>query len=340
MNKERKQLKNWWSLISFNKPQNIRILLFCCFGFLQQLTYKAQIANYISNGSFEEKYSCIPPFTTSIAKSWMSIDSNISISGGYYSTCYGAIPYPNGGFQIPRTGNALLLGTWYCSQSVCGQITRNYPKNRLKATLINGKTYCVKFFINIQNQSPYGLDGFGAYFGDNTIDTITKCNIPLTYLTPQVQNPTGNIIIDTLNWLPITGTFVATGIEKYCVLGNFKSHAATNTASLNPLYLPQEWSDVLLDDVSCIPIDLPAFAGADIFGIPGNTVYIGRPQDVGIDEACLWYNLSNTTTPIANAAGITLTVAAITQTYMVKQDICGIIKYDTVVVYASAVGLN
>jgi hypothetical protein len=59
---------------------------------------------------------------------------------------------------------------------------------------------------------------------------------------------------------------------------------------------------------------------------------------VGIDEACTWYNITNTTTPIANAAGITVTVGVSSQTYIVKQDICGNIKYDTVAVYASAVG--
>ncbi|MCA0430599.1 MAG: T9SS type A sorting domain-containing protein [Bacteroidetes bacterium] len=340
MSKEKKQLKNWWLRIKllFDSNKKKLMLFFIC---LFQVIIKSQSANYISNGSFEVLHNCNAPHITAIIKNWMAIDSATSFSGGYCGICNGGVPYPNGGFQYPRTGNASVISTFYCSASVCGPGGgRGYLKNRMKGNLIAGKTYCVKFYVNIQNQSPFGIDGFGAYFGDNTIDTITKCTIPLTYLTPQVQNTNGNVITDTLNWLPITGTFVATGIEKYCVLGNFKSHAATNTASLNPLYLPQEWSDVLLDDVSCIPIDLPAFAGADIFGIPGNTVYLGRPQDVGIDEACLWYNLSNTTTPIANAAGITLTVATTTQTYMVKQDICGIIKYDTVVVYASAVGLN
>jgi hypothetical protein len=67
---------------------------------------------------------------------------------------------------------------------------------------------------------------------------------------------------------------------------------------------------------------------------------LGRAQDVGIDEACMWYHLPSTTTAIDTAAGITVTVAATTQTYMVKQDICGVIKYDTVVVYASVLGLN
>ena len=131
---------------------------------------------------------------------------------------------------------------------------------------------------------------------------------------------------------------MANGTEKHCVIGNFKSDAATTKTLINSSSLPTIGCDILIDDVSCIPIDLPAYAGPDVFGIPGNTVYIGRPQDVGIDEACTWYNITNTTTPIANAAGITVTVGVSSQTYIVKQDICGNIKYDTVAVYASAVG--
>ncbi len=179
-----------------------------------------------------------------------------------------------------------------------------------------------------------------CFQNDNGIDTITKFTIPLTYIVPQIQNSTGNIISDTLNWTLVTGTFVANGNEKHCVIGNFKSDANTNKVLINTTNLPFIFADCAIDDVSCIPLDLPAYAGADAWAIPGTTLYIGRQQDVGIDEACTWYNLTNTTTPIANAAGFSLTVSAITTTYIVKQDICGIIKYDTVVVHASALGIG
>ncbi len=299
------------------------------------------IANYINNGGFEQRYNCNFPFYLDKAKYWLAVDS-ASTAGGYLSTCNGYVPNQfNTIFQNPRTGNAFILTNFYCEPGVCGNNQRGYLKNRLKTPLQSGKTYCVKFYVNIANTSPYGIDGFGAYFGNNTIDTITKCTFPLTYLTPQIQNPTNNIIIDTLGWVPVTGTFVANGTEKYCVIGNFKSDAATNSATLNPAFLPQKWTDLCIDDVSCIPLDLPAYAaaGSDIWAIPSNTIYLGRPQDVGIDEACEWFKLPNTTNVIANAAGLTLTVAITTNTYMVKQTICGLIKYDTVVVHASGLGL-
>jgi hypothetical protein len=301
-----------------------------------------QIANYINNGSFEVTYNCNWPYGVEKAKYWRSIDS-LSYGGGYFSICNGVVPYDGVRYQWPRSYNSFIACGYYCPPPNCSvNSNRGYQRNRLKATLQSGKTYCVKFYINICNPSSMGIDAFGAYFGDNTLDTITKGAIPLTYLIPQIQNPLNNFITDTLGWVAITGTFVANGTEKHCVIGNFKSDATTNTILINPPSLPSVFTDIGLDDVSCIPLDLPAYAAAgnDIWAIPGNTIYLGRPQDVGIDEACEWFKLPNTTSVIANAAGLTLTVAITTNTYMVKQTICGIVNYDTVVVHASGVGLS
>ena len=305
---------------------------------LQTFSSNSQIANYISNGSFEEHYNCNFLPYISYSKYWRTIDSTTGASG-FASPCYTNVPYNGFGFQYSRGGSSYGLSDFLCQPPFCtAMLNRGYLRNRLKTKLLAGKTYCVRFWSNIGNNSTYGIANIGAYFGDNSIDTITVPNIPLTYLTPQVEGTT--IITDTLNWVLITGTFVANGTEKHCVIGNFKSDAATTKTMISTTYSPNVFCTVNIDDVSCIPLDLPAYAGPDVFGIPGNTVYIGRPQDVGIDEACTWYNLSNTITPIANAAGFTHTIAAITQTYMVKQDICGVIKYDTVVVFASAVGVE
>jgi hypothetical protein len=185
------------------------------------------------------------------------------------------------------------------------------------------------------------MNGFGIYFGDASIDTITKNNIPLTYLSPQVQNPpfSENIITDTLNWVEIKGSFMANGTEKYALIGNFLSDNATQTSPIMGPYYPQIWTDVLIDDVSCLEIDMPVFAGADTFFIPGTSVYLGRPRDVGIDEACTWYQLPNMTTAKDTAAGIWVTPVG-TSTYVVRQEICGNVKWDTVVVRESPLGLE
>jgi hypothetical protein len=293
------------------------------------------IANYVNNGGFEDLKDCNYYVNDNKLKYWSGIDTtkfNYSIE----NQCLNNMPY-GGWYQYARSGVGEVGGGFLCSQ--CTYSTnRSYMRNKLKGTLSANKTYCVKFYVNVKNGSPKGVDAIQAYFGDNTLDTVKLCFARITYLIPQISNPTGNVITDTLNWIPVTGTFVANGTERFMVIGNFKSDAATNTAVANST-VSGNWCDLHLDDVSCIDIDLPAYAGPDLYALPGNTVYLGRPRDVGIDEACLWYKLPNTTTAIDTAAGITVTIGAQTATYMVKQDICGNIKYDTVVVYSSAVGL-
>ncbi len=302
----------------------------------------AQITNYVSNGSFEVMNSNAAAYEPEATKYWGAVDTT-KHSNLLCSTLPGIAnaPYVSTGFQYPRTGNNFVLSQFYCAGNICNaNNSRYYPRNRLKQTLQAGKTYCAKYYIVNTNNNLVAIDKYGIYFGDSSIDTITKCMGPITYLNPQVENTSG-IITDTLNWVPITGTFVANGTEKYMVLGNFRSNAATNTLQMNITQsLTTQTTDLYIDDVSVIDIDLPVYAGPDIWGIPTNTVYLGRVQDVGIDEACMWFHLPNITTAIDTAAGITITVAATTQTYMVKQDICGNIKYDTVVVYASGTGLT
>jgi len=317
-----------------------KIILLLCFYFTYQPSGKSQIANYVANGGFEEYYTCSLPNNILLVKKWRSIDS-LSSAALYYSTCPNINNIPLNGFtyQFPKSGNAYVSFTSFCLNGTCNSnYNRNYLRNRLKSPLVNGKIYCVKLYFNILNNSTYGIDGLGVYFGDNnSLDTISKPHVPLTYLAPQVYNPNGNLLIDTMNWSLLTGTFVANGNESNLVIGNFKSNASTNSVMINPTYLPNIVSDFLIDDVSCIDIDLPADAGPDKTCIPGNTVYIGRPQDVGIDDACTWYLISNTNTPIGAAAGITV-APVITTTYVVRQDICGNIKWDTVVVSQTALG--
>jgi hypothetical protein len=310
-------------------------LLFCCY-----YQNKAQIANYVKNGGFDSLINLNSPNNEYKAFGWSGLDS-LKFSAPIYNSQYGGIVpnIPGIGYQWPKDGTGFIRVTTYCPNCPAG-FKRGNIKNRLKQTLTAGKTYCAKAYVSVQDICSKGIDAYGFYFGDNTVDTI-KYNglLPLTFLNPQVQNPTGNIITDTMNWTPITGTFVANGTEKFMVLANFKSDVMTNTATANSS-VAGNYSEWFVDAVSCMPTDLPAYAGADIYGIPTTTVYLGRQQDVGIDEACMWYKLPNTTTAIDTAAGITVTVAATTQTYMVKQDICGVIKYDTVVVHTGVVGLQ
>ncbi len=332
-------LRNY-SLLNNNNNKLAKLNL--KYGFLAIVLFfsnlsNSQTANYVNNGGFEEYFMS---GIYSIPRYWGATDSLKPF--GELLTYPDRVPSSSYTYQWPRHGKNHLISLLYCP--TCLSNKRVYSRNRLKKMLKAGETYCVSFYVNLSDQSTHGIDAIGAYFSDNTIDTITKCNHAITYLLPQIKNPTNNIITDTMNWIPITGTFVANGTEKYMLIGNFKSDANTNTFLVNSANLPANAGDYLIDDVSCINIDLPAFAGQDQSIIPSDSAFIGRSPDVGIDEACMWYKLPTVITPTTPAldtvAGLWVK-PAVTTTYVVKQQLwCSSVKYDTVVVNMNLVGLE
>jgi hypothetical protein len=309
------------------------ILLYLSFGLSFFLVRGQQIGNYVSNGSFETLN--FPYANYKGATYWESLDTN---GFGYHifttspSFSIMMAPYCPSGFQYPLTGSNLLLTTFYCDTQTCGYDARGYPRNRLKQPLKANQTYCVKFHVVVVNNSTYGIDAIGAYFGDSTLDTVKYCSIPLTYLSPQIENPTGNIITDTLNWIAVTGTFVASGTEKYMVIGNFKSFDNTNATMINPSQLPDVWTDLYVDDVSCVELNLPAYAGPDVSIDLGDSVFIGREPDWAIDSGCIWYKIPNMTTSLDTVSGFWVKPTS-TSTYVVRQQLdCSAVKWDTVLV--------
>jgi hypothetical protein len=323
-------LKNWLSqnrLIN-NQEKLLLLLIISFFKLTSQV-------NYVGNPSFEMFHSgCTGPNFVSKLKYWGSLDSNLSWAGGaLYNTCYSNVPYGGPGlYQAPRTGNSLIRTTFFCSTVTCSYYSsRTYPKNRLLNTLTSGTTYCVKMWVNLQNNSPYSIDSLQIYFGDVSLDTIKYCTMPLTYLTPQVTNTLG-IISDTLNWIEVKGTFVANGSEKYMVIGNFQTDTQV-AATYSPTGTGSGvWAEYMIDDVSVIDFNLPAYAGLDQ-NIPlGDSAFIGRPPEIGLE--CTW---TTGTTTVGTSGGIWVKPTSTgTYSYVVTQNICGNIKTDTVNVNISS----
>lgn len=267
---------------------------------------------------------------------WKAITDSTSCAGVYLCTsANGDVPYFLG-YQFPRTGNKFAASQFYCSPNFCPLSDRLYPRNVLKKPLKPNTAYCAGYFVVNTNNCVVGIDSYGIYFGGNSIDTISTCLKPITYLTPQVQYTNG-IISDTLKWTAVTGSFVAAGGEKYMVLGNFKSNSLTNTTIINPTNLPTLSTDVLIDDVSLIELDLLAFAGRDTSVAPGDSVFLGRIPEPGLDELCIWYN-GTSAIPIDTIAGFWINPVT-TSTFKVRQEICGNVKWDTVVVYMDLTAL-
>jgi hypothetical protein len=302
------------------------------------LCFKAQV-NFVGNPSFEIFHSgCTGPNFVSKLKYWGSLDSSYAFGAGpMYHTCYSNVPYAGPGlYQSPKTGNSFIRTTFYCTTVTCTyNNSRIYPKNRMLTTLTSGATYCVKMWANLQNNSPYAIDALHVYFGDVSLDTIKYCMTPLTYLTPQITNTVG-IINDTLNWIEISETFVANGTEKYLVIGNFKTDAVTSGSSTPTGFGGGVWSEYMLDDVSVIDFNLPASAGPDKNIFLGDSAFIGRPPEIGLE--CTW---SSGTVSVGTGGGLWVKPTSPgTYSYVVTQNICGNIKTDTVNVNVSPSSIN
>jgi hypothetical protein len=319
-----------------------KIFFYGVFTFLYNSSTNAQIANFVSNGGFEKYYSCSQSFSLLgyivTTNDWDEIDDVLASKWNHY--CYGAVPYNNFFYNYPRTDSAYVSFDAFCL-NCSPSASRTNIRNTLKGPLIAGSVYCVKFYINNSEKSSHSINSIDAYFGGDELDTISKAHVALTYINPQISNSNLNYLSDTIGWKLVSGTFTAQGGEKYMLIGNLRSDIATNSIISNSIMAAMGWtiSEIAIDDVSCIDIDLPAFAGPDTYVVAGGSVYIGRPRDVGIDEACIWYKLPNNATSIDTAAGIWVSPTT-TSTYVVVQDICGNINRDTVVVSLSGVGIS
>ncbi|HYD22630.1 MAG TPA: T9SS type A sorting domain-containing protein [Flavipsychrobacter sp.] len=142
---------------------------------------------------------------------------------------------------------------------------------------------------------------------------------------------------DTLNWVKIEGTFTSNGTEKFITIGNFYSFANTNKIQLPDNGFNNsniDWSWHLIDDVSVIESNLPAHAGPDVWMVQGDSVFVGRTPEVGLE--CRWYIGSSV---VDSGAGIWVQPDT-TTTYVVSQTLCGVVRTDTVTVSVFPVSIN
>jgi len=185
--------------------------------------------NLVPNPSFEsiiacpmnQGYSC--PYTN--LGSFDKVDfwkNPTCTTPEIHHSCTGSnfigVPTNVGGTQWPRTGlayAAILETNWY-SEYVCSP---------LSSPLIPGANYLVSFYISCGNSNDFhittGFNGIGAYLSSGFPDT-TGSSISLRLTSPaQVVNTYTNVIKDTINWLLITDTILASGGEDYITIGNF-----------------------------------------------------------------------------------------------------------------------
>lgn len=317
-------------------------LIFILFSF----SLKSQV-NLVPNPSFEQLDSCIVDFQNpfiwpyvpvQLATPWDTLKNGGGGNGGILcNECFNPNPSigvpknisgGGGSFQQPRTGKGYIYINFF-KKAAPAVAWRFYSQTPLTTTLTSNRAYCVTFYASFSNRWITAIDELSAYFDDGSIQSVAPAKEALA--NPQIKSPTGVFMMDTLNWMKIQGSFVANGTESYLTLGNFRTDAATNYTILSG---PGGACEYYIDDVSVIELNLPAYAGPDKTIVLGDSAFIGRPPEIGLE--CTWYN---GTVAIGSGAGLWVK-PAVTTTYVVQQDICGLIKTDTVKVQVDYVGIK
>ena len=178
--------------------------------------------NLVPNPSFENYTTC-PNNSGQIflATPWFQpLDINISTSD-YYNYCnyisFGL------GYKKPRTGNAFAG----IDIGIDSNGYNEYIEIRLKDKLKLNYYYCISFFLTITSYANYTHDLFCACFTqDSLLSTIPGKLIKCPNST--ICNLSGNIIIDTANWVPIKMLYNSNGQEQYLTIGNTKANATGN----------------------------------------------------------------------------------------------------------------
>ena len=219
------------------------------------LSLKVSAQNLVLNPSFEDTITCPIGTWAMQCRYWYSASVG---SPDYFSeqpdifcsTSY--VPQNQVGFQYARTGIAYVgLGPFVSTTFPSFANRREYIGGGLSDTLKHGHEYCVSFYVSVAEEFKYVVDGIGLYLSvDSAVDYTINTNLSFV---PQISNLAGNIIYDTLNWVQISGTYIANGGEKYLTIGNFKDNANTMIDSINNSVPQSQYESYLfIDDVSVI----------------------------------------------------------------------------------------
>ncbi|MBI3501888.1 MAG: gliding motility-associated C-terminal domain-containing protein [Bacteroidetes bacterium] len=180
--------------------------------------------NLAPDGSMEDTVCCPDGVTTPYihcASPWFEA----SPSPDYFHECAypSSVGVPVQGLYA-KDGKAFAGCHTYQYFSTGGGVEFiEYP---LPNTLANGKKYNIGFYVCPSKWACAPHDAFHAIL---STDSIIITSLPY-YATPDIANPSGNIISDTLNWTLVSGYYTAKGGEKFVTLGNFYPASKTHFA--------------------------------------------------------------------------------------------------------------
>jgi hypothetical protein len=208
-------------------------ILSCIIVFLASL-FISKAQNLVQNYSFENYYSC-PTTDNSIGY--------IEHWGGGYPVYFskfctaipdGGCPKNAVGYQYPHSGNAYMGIYTFFAKGNPDSNTRDYLQDSLLSALKPGIKYYVTFYVSLADSMKYACNNIGAFFSDSSLVYPFTRTVKPTIM-PQVENDTANHLIDKINWMKVSGNFVAKGGEKFITIGNFLDDSHSDSIFVNSL---------------------------------------------------------------------------------------------------------
>lgn len=230
-------------------------LLLLCFVCTANFCY-AQ--NLVPNPSFEDHTDC--PDNGGLieyALHW----TNPLIGGGsspdYFNVC--GIPgwnVPNNGYGYEPAHSgvayaAIVTARKHHINSTLNNF-REYLQVQLPDSLKANADYCISFYVSACDSMHYVSNNIGVYFSTVQISDSQILMTPsnLKY-TPQFENDPANDLSSRNGWTEVSGTYKATGGEKFIVIGNFRDSVATVTAYVGWSAIPNlSYAAYYIDDIS------------------------------------------------------------------------------------------
>ncbi len=267
--------------------------------------------NLVPNSSFENITNC--PYFNQIyyAPPWFQPcihNGNIinSSSSDLFDTCSDnsnfGIPTNLIGFQNARNAGHGYAGIYFYVDTAN---YREYLEVELDSILKPNIKYDVQFYVSLSFPLS-AVSNCGAYFSvDSLLDTTNLK--ALNYLTPQIQNPLNHMLNDTANWMLISGSFIASGGERFMTIGNFELPSNTNVQYLGG----GTFSYYYIDDVSVV---YSPDNGVDDINNDENILIIPNPASDNLTVQLKTGPTTKTTLTINNILGEQVYTSPITTT--------------------------
>jgi hypothetical protein len=165
------------------------------------------------------------------------------------------VPTNNTGYQPTYGGNGYA--------GFFAHPSPEFIQCQLLDTLEAGATYEATFYVNLINKSQYSVDYIGMHF--SAIDSFLTPWTGAHEFVPHIMCDIGTTLTDTLGWMQITGTYVATGNELYATIGRF---GALSDITIEQTYPTSNWplayyliDGINLTQIAFLPVELSAFEG-------------------------------------------------------------------------------